>query len=102
MDAPVALFTGSQEIWFLGADEFFVYEDEHAADEWTRVGATDSNVAKMLYVLVKPRHSDGNESHVEVTIVTGDLTPPMLENLQRLEEKLQAEAASRLPQETAA
>jgi hypothetical protein len=95
MDGPVSLNQGSPEIWFHGEDEFFVYEDEAAATDWTEQGATDSNGNQMLHVLVRPKYINGSEDGVQVTVVVGELDPEIRENLQRLQEKLQAEAASR-------
>ena len=102
MDAPVALAAVSPQIWFHGTDEFFVYQDQASAAEWTESGATESNRDRMLYFLIKPRYADGKEDHVEVTIVVGELTPTVRENLHRLQEKLQAEAAWQWPEGVAA
>jgi hypothetical protein len=95
MTEPIALASVPSKLWLNGTDEFFVYKDQASATEWTEFGATESNRNRMLYFLIKPRYADGQEDHVEVTIVVGELTPEMRENLQRLQEKLQAEAASR-------
>jgi hypothetical protein len=104
MDGPVPLNQGSPAIWLRSSDEFFVYEDEAAAADWTEHGATDSNGNQMLHVLVRPKYVNGTEDHVQVTVVVGELTPPVRDNLQWLQEKLQAEAASRSqwPEEVAA
>lgn len=95
MARPVSLAHGSPDVWLGPADEFFLYQDEGAAAAWTELGATDSNRNQMLHVLVRPKYANGQEESVQVTVVVDELTPEMRDNLQTLQEKLQAEAASR-------
>lgn len=96
MDGPIALSQGAPEIWFHGVDEFFIYKNESAAAEWTEFGATESNGNQMLHVLVKPKYANGAEDSVQVTIVVGELTSEVRENLRRLQENLQTEASRSL------
>ena len=93
MDEPAALANLHSENWAHAGNEFFVYEDEAVAREWTESGATESGQNRMVHFLFRPTFSKDREESLEVTAVVDAITPSMKKLLGGLREKLQSEAA---------
>jgi hypothetical protein len=69
-------------------DEFFVYRDAEAAEDWENEGATSANVNTMLHFLINKL--DKSAALREVTLVCDQLDEPMQHLLADLSAQLQA------------
>ena len=96
MDEPAALANLPSEVWSHAGSEFFIYEDEAAAREWTESGATESGHNRMVHFLFRPTFTEDREETLEVTAVVDVITPAMKKLLGGLQEKLQSETAKLL------
>jgi hypothetical protein len=68
--------------------EFFVYRDTEAAEDWESEGATSTNVNTMLHFLIS--ELDKSAAYREVTLVCDQLDEPMQHLLADLSTQLQA------------